>query len=1267
MDKPGLATQRQLAEWANFVTARTELPRLIRRLILETAPGVIQLGFPAGEGASARSWDGSVRATESMAYVPRGLSLWELSVHKSVGTKADSDYAKRLTTPDGSPTREATYVAGSLRRWGNRVDWARDRSADTRWSAVRAYGLDDIEAWLEVAPVTHAWISEVLGLHPYGIRSAEYWWDTWAAQTSPALTAELVLSGRGKAVESLRTRLEGASQVTTIKGPSLEEVLAFLAAAAVEADTTGGSQLLARMALVDDPAAWRALIAQPSPLVLVPTIESLKAEIPSGTPHHFLLPVIGTASADIQLPPIDAEGAAKALHEAGLVEDRRAEQGGHLARRSLIALRRNLAKKPELHVPRWATPPVPRTNRGILLAGRWSERLDGDKAVLASLTGDTYETLAEHLPALAATDDPFIAFVDSAWGIVSPFDAWLVLASQVREDDLKRLETAVREVIGEVDPALDLAPDDRWKADLEGKRRSYSHDLRRGLAETLALLGVHGEQVELAGGGTGVNWASYLVRDLLETANKDKTGRLWSSLAELLPLLAEASPDKVLDGVRAGASGDDPVLAKMFADRGADGLFSANSPHTGLLWALEVAAWSPEHFGQAVDLLARLAEVDPGGRLSNRPARSLASIFCPWHPENAVDADRRLNVLDSIRKRHQETAWPLMISMLPEFHGVHMPTSEPTFRDWKPPPVPVMTAEYLRFVAAVVTRVLEDVGSRPERWDDLLDRYPQLPPDDRRRVVEALATLAEQGSVDPKDTDGVWRGIRELVGKHTEFADADWALPAEEVTRLKDLSDKIQPASAYSRHAWLFTEHRPHLGTPERRDDYAAFEAELEAARRDAVKEIDVEGGLDLVLRLAHESALPWVVGVALADAFEGKYEDALLPLLGSDDQAEATVAHAYLGRRFHAAGWPWLEEFTGPQAGLSDDQQARLLVATHDFPRAWEVADAKGIGVANRFWELFRPVGLGQDFKHVRLVADRLLAVGRNAAALDFIGLYRERVQGSGEEFAELVAEGLTRLLDQQTADHEFRQLSGWDFEQLFAFMEANREAVGETRLAGLEWAYLQALGLHPDVPTLHMRMANDPAFFVQIVSTVFRPASGKEDSKPVDEARRRRAANGWDLLRSWNRPPGMVDSGQMDGSALRAWVTEARRLLKESDRLEVGESQIGQALVATPADPDGSWPGEVVRDLLEEIQSEHLESGLSTAVLNGRGITTRGLGEGGAQEMELAGSYRDQADRLADKWPRSAAMLRGLATSYESDARREEKRAERFRRGEL
>ena len=93
-------------------------------------------------------------------------------------------------------------------------------------------------------------------------------------------------------------------------------------------------------------------------------------------------------------------------------------------------------------------------------------------------------------------ETPSCSHVDRTWSLVSPYDAWLLLGGHVRDDDLERLEAAVRTVLLELDPALDMEPEERWRAQIDGKVRAHSHDLRHGMAETLALLGVHGNNVD---------------------------------------------------------------------------------------------------------------------------------------------------------------------------------------------------------------------------------------------------------------------------------------------------------------------------------------------------------------------------------------------------------------------------------------------------------------------------------------------------------------------------------------------------------------------------------------------------------------------------------------------------------------------------------------------------------------------------------------------------------------------------------------------------
>ena len=74
-------------------------------------------------------------------------------------------YDGRLETPDGTPTADATYLEVILRPWGKAVAWAGAKHAQGRWREVHAHNLDHIMSWLRDAPMTHAWLTAVLG-HP---------------------------------------------------------------------------------------------------------------------------------------------------------------------------------------------------------------------------------------------------------------------------------------------------------------------------------------------------------------------------------------------------------------------------------------------------------------------------------------------------------------------------------------------------------------------------------------------------------------------------------------------------------------------------------------------------------------------------------------------------------------------------------------------------------------------------------------------------------------------------------------------------------------------------------------------------------------------------------------------------------------------------------------------------------------------------------------------------------------------------------------------
>jgi hypothetical protein len=1256
-----LVDQTDLVRWADTRQAQGDLPRLIRRLILETGRGVVQLGFPGGEGIATGGWDGTARATEATAFIPADLSLWELSVDKSPNRKADRDYAKRQASPDGSPTKDCTYVALFPRRWTNRLEWESAKSSESRWKAVRAYGVDDLETWLESAPITHGWLSELLGFHPHGLLSAETWWRAWSGATVPSLPATMVLAGRSNEVEALRAKLAGPGQIITIQGASRDDVVAFISALALTNAESQDESLLSRMAFIDKVEAWRRLRDHPMPLVLVPRAQEVIDDLGAGSLHHLIVPIAGGGPADIDLQPIDSQEARNALAAVGL-SDRLAEETGKLARLSLLAARRRIARNPELHRPSWAKTPVPRLQRRALLIGRWDERSAEDVTIVSKVIGAEYDSMREDIASLMSAQDPLFARFGSSIGLVSHPDAWLLLKGNLRKDDLELFQSAVDAVFGEINPAFDLPPDDRWMAPVLGKVRAHSANLRLGLATTLALLGSHGERIVAGSGLTGQEWASGTVRQILETANQDKTCHLWASFRNVLTLFAEAAPTVFLDAVRDGLQGESPLLQGMFMEsEGSNALFAA-SPHSSLLWALEICAWSPTYFGQTVDLLARLAEVDPGGRLGNRPAACLATIFCPWYQQNSVSVERRLAALDGLRKRHGSVAWPLMISMLPKFGGSFADhISEPHFRDWKPQKISVTNdLEYWSQVEEVGHRLLEDAGTDPTRWVSLVKELPNLPPHIRVRMLESLKALSADESLADQARDQIWDSLRMLAARHRECA-----LPAAETDQIEQAKRLFRPSAPTKQLSWLFDEYTPDLPDVEQGDN--DYESRLVQLRAEAAAQIATALTWPEMHRFAISTGLPWFFGMALVQAKMIAYDREILGLLITNESADLQFASGYLSQRFRTEGWLWVERHMR-EGSLSPEQSGWLLLATDDFPRACEVAEATNEDIARAFWRNFRTSGLGSDFPYVETAAQRMLNAGRPGGALRLLILYRR--QDAKYERADLIASCLEELLRCNPGISDI--LSRHHLIEAFNCLE--RASISIERLAMLEWAYLTIFDHRSSPPTLSRYLAQNPSFFVEVVSQVYRPRplQGDEPEEPnsepevkVDEAQERVKLNAYHLLAGWRTLPGAREDGTIDGESLKRWVVEARQLLRAVHRVEVGDLHIGNVLASSPSAPDGIWPCLEVRDLLETLQSAKVEDGLQRKLHKDRGVTMRGMLDGGAQELELALKYRRQADQLADQWPRIATVLRGLAEDYEREARHYDEDAERRRKG--
>lgn len=1278
---------KQAAESDGFAGV---LPQLVRRLIAETAEGLTELDMPGEGGVAIGGFDGVVTADRATVEVPAGTSVWELSVAKGSGAKADSDYSKRLGGPEGRPTADVTYVQLILAPWTKSSAWAAQRSKEGRWKKVRGLNLDAVRGWLDRAPATAVWLAGRLGKAVPGARLADDWFDrTWLPSTRLPLGPDAVLAGRGSAAAALLSVLAAGGAAVTVAGDlGADEFRAFVAAAAEHADGRQREALKARTLFVDDAAALARLTALPQPLVLVLADARLAASAPVGGPHQIVVLAPPGGDADVEVGPVDARVVAELLAAAGEPPER-ADDLGALARRSMSALRRVLAIHPAALRPAWADGPD-LVRRRLMLLGGWDGADPDDRALVERTTGRPWVDAQDAALALASgSDTPMLGRLDDSWHVVSPSDAWLLLRPHMTRDDMDALRAAAVDVLTEPDPLHGLSAAEAMRAQMDGRRRRYSSALRHGLARSLALLGSTAGPVPATGRTTGAEQARRAVRDVLTAANADPSYALWTALRPVLGELAEAAPEEFLDAMRAGLRGPEALHARMFTDgNGEAGLLGPSAGHSEFLWALETLAWSPDHFDEAVDVLAVLAELDPGGRYSNRPARSLADIFSCWNPTTSADEQQRELALRRLLRARPGVTRSLLVALVPDGQDVQMGHRGPRFRDWKREPV-LTRADVVRNARAVGALLLESLGEDPPALLAAIGKIDHLAPEHRRVLCDRLSVLGES-LADEAERAALSEALRAVAARHREYADAAWALPADQIAPVEAAAAALAPRDPLHRHGWLFAQAWVETGDLSRRDDFEAYDRRVQQMRADAVAEVLAEQGLGGVEALAAGTQWPHLIGAALADAAAPTLDADMLGWL-EQDTPRPDVAYAYLARRISAdqqAIDGLLAAADGPGA------KAAILRAAGDPPSAWPRLNAFGDDVAQAYWQRFSFYGLG-DFQAVAQAARGLMSVGRHAAVLAMISLYSKRADTP--DGAELAAAACEALLAAGRPDPELRALSGHDFRNVVALLHRHRDVLGRRRLVNIEWQLFPALGFEADAPALYEALSDDPSFFAEVVELVWPPDQGTPsgaqpgptatdddgddrteaaragDDGDKDEAngdedaqalRREMASRAYQILHSWRRVPGAGPDGVVDAQRLDAWVDQARLLLADRGRLTSGDREIGKVLAYALPDPDGTAPPRAVRDLLERVASDEIDNGLAIGIYNRRGLTSRGIFDGGDPERDLAAAFREQAAGAA-AWPRTRRLVRRLAEGYEQEARHNDEEAERRRRG--
>ena len=219
--------------------------------------------------------------------------------------------------------------------------------------------------------------------------------------------------------------------------------------------------------------------------------------------------------------------------------------------------------------------------------------------------------------------------------------------------------------------------------------------------------------------------------------------------------------------------------------------------------------------------------------------------------------------------------------------------------------------------------------------------------------------------------------------------------------------------------------------------------------------------------------------------------------------------------------------------------------------------------------------------------------------------------------------------------------------------------ESVSDEVIARLEVPYVGMLEHERPDMALHREVTSEPSLFADLSTWAYSRSEGQAEGVVDDQTQQKRAELAYGILSRLRRLPGLQEDSSVDAKSLSAWVEEARRLCKERGREYIGDLKIGEVLANAPPGTDGIWPCEQVSDLLDGLKLPYMGRGFVVGKQNLRGVTARGVFDGGDQERYLAKDYREHAARLVPERPFTARLLREIADNYEREARRNDHEA--------
>lgn len=873
------------------------------------------------------------------------------------------------------------------------------------------------------------------------------------------------------------------------------------------------------------------------------------------------------------------------------------------------------------------------------LIGGWNEKFTADIEVIEQITDQPYDEWNHKIKKLMFVPNSPISLNNGIWNISQRENLLKTYGERIFDKDIDTFIASVKNVLSERDPSFDLPINERYLSNIYEKKFKHSSELRKSLAEGLALIGVIPEYFNNCSYRKPEIIAIQTIREIFSDADSI----IWGSLNDLLPILSEVAPGEFLSIIEKALQDKNCPFDYLFLQEGS--IITGRNYLTGLLWSLESLAWEEDFFIRSCVILGELANHDPGGKSGNRPLNSLITILLPWYPQTKATPIKRKIVITNLLYDLPEITWKLLINLLPGENQTSFGSNKPILRnklptDWKHVITKEENSELVLFYCDTAITL---ANHNPERLVVLIDRLNRF---DNISLEKIITILSSDQIVNLQEETKylLWTHLKKFLIYQHRLNNETLVLSDDILKSIEKITDNLAPKNPLIIYQYIFNNRDfDHF---EELSNFDEQRRKLDNIRKNAIKELLSFGGVDAVKDFSLLVDSPYDVGRSLGLDSNPEIDTILLPdLLSSTNKGHLIFLNGYIFTRQSIEGWKWVDAI--PKSNWSPKQLGIFLSFLPFDHETWKRVHCLLNDTEGDYW-LNVTVNPYQTQSNLGIAIKKLIEFDRPVNAIDC--LYKE-IQDNHQINISLCIRALTNL---QYQTSRLNQMDEYYIVGLIKYLQENAD-VPQEDLCKVEWLFLSHLthGDEIEPKCLLRQLSEEPRFFSEIISMIFRKSRKGKTNKEPSEQVKAKAYKAFLLLQLWRTPPGSGKDGSFDEAYFRNWLDNVKELCINSGHLDAALVTVGEVLIHSPKDKSGFWINHSVANILNNKDANLLREGFEMALFNSRGIHT--VDPTGKPEIALATYYRNLAEETENNgYHRLALLLRDIGEGYKREAER-------------